>query len=225
MQDSLVSPFPPLPISPSPSMQVALFGTSADPPTTAHLEIIGWLGAHFDRVAVWAADNPYKVHGASLAQRLQMLELLIDEIEPAIGQYAKVYPQLSSRRSIESVSHAKTVWNDADFILVVGADLIAQLPQWYRVNELLTQVKLLIVPRAGNNIDPNSIDALLKLGAKVAIAPLATPPVSSTIVRTNHSHLSPSESAELIAEPALEGLTPAVARYIQEQELYKFSEQ
>ncbi len=224
MQDSIVSAPIPSALSPTPSMQVALFGTSADPPTTAHREIIGWLGAHFDRVAVWAADNPYKVHGASLAQRSQMLELLIGEIEPEIGQHAQVYSELSSRRSIESVDRAKQVWHDADFILVVGADLIAQLPQWYRVDELLTQVKLLVVPRAGNNIDPNSIDTLLKLGAKVAIAPLATPPVSSTNVRTNHSHLSPDASAKLLAEPAREGLTPAVARYIQVQELYKCSE-
>ncbi len=211
----------PYSLPPTPSMQVALFGTSADPPTIAHREIISWLGAHFDRVAVWAADNPYKVHGASLAQRSQMLELLIAEIAPEISQHAKVYPELSSRRSIESVTHARSVWIDADFILVVGADLVAQLPQWYRVDELLTQVKLLIVPRAGNNIEPSNIDALLNLGAKVAIAPLATPPVSSTIVRTNHSHLSSSESARLLAEPAIEGLTPAVARYIQAQELYK----
>jgi nicotinate-nucleotide adenylyltransferase len=225
MQDALVSLSPHTPLPPNPSMQVALFGTSADPPTIAHREIIGWLGAYFDRVAVWAADNPYKAHGATLAQRSHMLELSIAEIEPEIGQHVKVYPELSSRRSIESVDRAKQIWSDADFILVVGADLIAQLPQWYRVDELFSQVKLLVVPRSGNSIDPNSIDTLLKLGAKVAIAPLATPPVSSTIVRTNHSHLTPSESAKLLAEPALEGLTPAVARYIQEKELYKGSEQ
>jgi nicotinate-nucleotide adenylyltransferase len=217
MQDLTIPyPLPPNPYSlpPNPSMQVALFGTSADPPTIAHREIISWLGAYFDRVAVWAADNPYKAHGATLAQRSQMLELLIGEIEPEIAQDTQVYPELSSRRSIESVDRAKQIWNDADFILVVGADLLAQLPQWYRVDKLFSQVKLLVVPRSGNSIDPNSIDNLLKLGAKVAIAPLATPPVSSTIVRTNHSHLSPTKSA-------LEGLTPAVAKYIQTQELYK----
>jgi nicotinate-nucleotide adenylyltransferase len=226
MPDALIFPSPHTPhtphtpLPPTPSMQVALFGTSADPPTIAHREIIGWLGAYFDRVAVWAADNPYKAHGASLAQRSHMLELLIGEIEPEIGQHAQVYPELSSRRSIESVDRAKQIWHEADFILVVGADLLAQLPQWYRVDELLSQVKLLVVPRSGNSIDPHSIDTLLKLGAKVAIAPLATPPVSSTIVRTNHSHLSPTESAKLLAEPALEGLTPAVAKYIQAKELY-----
>ena len=39
---------------------VALFGTSADPPTSGHGAILGWLSQHYDQVAVWAADNPFK---------------------------------------------------------------------------------------------------------------------------------------------------------------------
>ncbi len=203
---------------PNSAMQVALFGTSADPPTVAHQEIIHWLATQFNRVAVWAADNPYKVHGASLAQRSEMLELLIGELDPALSQLIKVYPELSSRRTIESLDGAKSIWQDADFILVVGADLIAQLPQWYRAEELLHQVKLLIVPRNGNEIDPTKIETLKNLGARIAIAPLSTPAISSTIVRT-HRHLTATASTE----PTIAGLTPAVTKYIQAQGLYNYS--
>jgi nicotinate-nucleotide adenylyltransferase len=199
-------------------MQVALFGTSADPPTIAHQEIISWLAAQFigkdsqaqNRVAIWAADNPFKTHGASLAQRSQMLELLISEIKPSISQYAQVYPNLSSQRTIESLFTAQEIWKDADFVLVVGADLLAQLPKWYRVKELLAQVKLLIVPRTGNEIAQNSLEILTDLGAQISIAPLATPTISSTIVRSNHA-----------TGVSIQGLTPAVARYIQAQRLYE----
>jgi nicotinate-nucleotide adenylyltransferase len=37
-------------------MKVALFGTSADPPTAGHQAIIRWLSEHFDHVAVWAGE-------------------------------------------------------------------------------------------------------------------------------------------------------------------------
>lgn len=211
----------PYPLSPTSLMQVALFGTSADPPTVAHQEIINWLASQFDRVAVWAADNPFKVHGASLEQRSRMLELLIAELDPAVSQHAQVYPELSSRRTIESLTIARELWQDADFVLVVGADLIAQLPQWYRAEELLAQVKLLIVPRTGNEIEPTNLATLKNLGAQIAIAPLSTPAISSTIVRTNRSHLSASEANGLSSAPAIVGLTPAVAKYIQERELYQ----
>ena len=43
-------------------MRIALFGTSADPPTAGHQKILRWLSEGYDRVAVWAADNPFKCH-------------------------------------------------------------------------------------------------------------------------------------------------------------------
>jgi nicotinate-nucleotide adenylyltransferase len=210
MQDLMI-PTIPSSLSPTASIQVALFGTSADPPTIAHQEIISWLASQFDRVAVWAADNPFKTHGASLAQRSQMLELLIAEIDPSISHHATVYPELSSRRTFETLTNAQKVWENADFVLVVGADLIAQLPQWYRAAELLAQVKLLIVPRIGNEIEQTSLDRLVELGAELSIAPLSTPAISSTIIRTNRS----------AHHESIQGLTPAVSTYIQQMGLYE----
>jgi nicotinate-nucleotide adenylyltransferase len=186
-------------------MKIALFGTSADPPTIAHQEIISWLASQYDLVAVWAADNPYKQHGASLEQRSQMLELLIKEIEPPVAPYAQVYRSLSSRRTFESLVTARKIWNDSEFILTIGADLVTQLPQWYRASELLAQVKLLIVPRTGNKIEPADLQHLQKLGAQIAIAPLSTPIISSTAIRNSHS---------------IQGMTPSVATYIRQNNLY-----
>jgi nicotinate-nucleotide adenylyltransferase len=190
-------------------MKIALFGTSADPPTIAHQEIIGWLASQFDAVAVWAADNPFKAHGATLEQRSQMLELLIEEIDPSISQYAQVYRSLSSQRTLETLITAQGIWSDGEFILTIGADLITQLPQWYRVGELLTQVKLLIVPRIGNQIESTDLQRLENLGAQIAIAPLATPAISSTAIRNSHS---------------IQGLTPKIATYIQHHHLYSNSD-
>jgi nicotinate-nucleotide adenylyltransferase len=189
-------------------MKIALFGTSADPPTIAHKEIISWLGSQFDRVAVWAADNPFKIHGASLEQRSQMLELLIAEIDPIISQHAQVYRKLSSQRTIETLATAKTIWDDGEFILTVGADLVTQLPQWYQAGKLLSQVELLIVPRIGNQIESTSLQKLTDLGAKISIAPLATPQISSTVIRNSHS---------------IQGLTPKVATYIHQYNLYSIT--
>jgi nicotinate-nucleotide adenylyltransferase len=187
-------------------MKIALFGTSADPPTIAHQKIINWLASQFDYVAVWAADNPFKLHGATLEQRSQMLELLIEEIQLPTSQNAQVYRSLSSQRTLETLVTARSIWPDSEFTLTIGADLIQQLPQWYRVAELLSQVKLLIVPRTGNQIEPSDLQRLIDLGAKISIAPLSTPIISSTTIRNSHS---------------IEGLTPRVAIYTQQQNLYQ----
>jgi nicotinate-nucleotide adenylyltransferase len=191
-------------------MKIALFGTSADPPTIAHQKIIHWLALQqFDRVAVWASDNPFKTHGASLEQRSQMLELAIAEIQPPIDRHVKVYRNLSHRYTLESLKIAQTSWGKCEFVLTIGADLIVQMPQWYRIGELLSQVKLLIVPRIGNQIESGDLQKLRDLGADITIAPLSTPIISSTAIRNSHS---------------IEGVPPSIAKYIHHQNLYSITD-
>ncbi len=138
-----------------------------------------------------------------------MLELLIKEIDPLISQHAQVYRSLSSKRTIETLATAKTIWNNSEFILTVGADLITQLPKWYQAKQLLSQVELLIVPRTGNRIESIDLQRLTAIGAKITIAPLATPLISSTLFRESHS---------------IQGLTPRVATYIHQHNLYSINE-
>ena len=65
-------------------MRIALFGTSADPPTAGHQEILQWLSERYDWVAVWAADNPFKSHQTALLHRAAMLQLLITNINAMV---------------------------------------------------------------------------------------------------------------------------------------------
>lgn len=161
-------------------LKIALFGTSADPPTAGHQAIIRWLSQHYDWVAVWASDNPLKSHQTLLEHRAAMLGLLINDLcENNIG----LYQELSSPRTLETVEKARRRWNEAELTLVVGSDLLRQLPRWYRVEDLLRQVQLLVVPRPGFTIDDRAVDELRQLGTEVAIAHLDAPAVSSTAYR------------------------------------------
>lgn len=126
--------------------QIALFGTSADPPTSGHQAILLWLSQRFDKVVVWASDNPFKTHQTLLEHRMAMLSLLIEEINAQKANIA-LHPELSSRRTLETLKRAKNYWSDADYTLVVGSDLVQQIPQWYQIETLLKQVELLIIPR------------------------------------------------------------------------------
>jgi nicotinate-nucleotide adenylyltransferase len=186
-------------------VSIALFGTSADPPTSAHQAILNWLSHHYDCVAVWASDNPFKTHQTPLEHRSKMLRLLIEEIEPH-RRNISLYQDLSSPRTLETVAHAKHKWGEqVDLTLVIGADLISQMPRWYQIEKLLNQVKLLVVPRPGYEIDRAGLEELRKLGAEVAIAELKAPAVSSTAYRENGD---------------TEAITPPVEDYIHKEQLY-----
>ncbi len=187
-------------------MKIALFGTSADPPTAGHQAIIEWLSQHYDRVVVWSADNPFKSHQTPLEHRVAMLQLLIANINSPRHNIS-LEQQLSSLRTLETVEKAKQRWGeDTELTLVVGSDLLTQLPRWYKVADLLQQVQLLVVPRPGYPIERSQLQALENLGAKIAIASLTGPPVSSTAFRESK-------------DP--ETLTPSVIDYIHQQHLYK----
>jgi nicotinate-nucleotide adenylyltransferase len=186
-------------------VKIALFGTSADPPTAGHQAILSWLSQHYDWVAVWAADNPFKSHQTLLEHRAAMLRLLIEDIP--LRHNIGFHPDLSSYRTVETLEKAKARCGaDADFTLVIGSDLVSQLPRWYSVEDLLRQVQLLVVPRPGYRVEDADLQLLRHLGGKVAIADLTGPDVSSTAYRKNGDR---------------QALTPLIQAYIHREHLYK----
>jgi nicotinate-nucleotide adenylyltransferase len=184
-------------------MKIALFGTSADPPTLAHQQIMQWLSDRFPLVAVWAADNPDKVHGATLGQRAAMLELLVADLD---DPQVQVYQELSHRYTVKTLNFARHRWPTAEFSLVIGGDLVAQIDRWQGGPELICQVELVVVPRPGWSISPADLQRLVNLGGRVQLVDdLQTLAVSSTAVR---------QAADLQAVP------PAVSDYIDRLDLY-----
>lgn len=162
---------------------IALFGTSADPPTAGHQAILKWLAQRYDWVAVWASDNPYKQHQTDLNHRMAMLGLLIEDINPPYSNI-KAYHELSYLRSLMSVNQAMEMWGQAsNYDLVIGSDLITQVPKWYEVKALLAKVKLIIIPRPHYPINFQQLQILKNLGGEYYIADLNAPAVSSTAYR------------------------------------------
>lgn len=186
--------------------KIALFGTSADPPTAGHQSILRWLSAHYDWVGVWTSDNPFKNHQTSWCHRMAMLKLLIDDINPPRNNIY-LSKKLSHRRSLTSLAKAKKIWgNYHDYSLVVGSDLINQIRRWYHIEELLEQVNLLIVPRSGYDLAQKDLIALNKLGGNYQIADLDAPAVSSTAYREN-------QNKSVLIQP--------IQEYIYQEQLYR----
>jgi nicotinate-nucleotide adenylyltransferase len=185
-------------------MNIALFGTSADPPTAGHQAILTWLADRFDRVAVWAADNPFKSHQTPLDHRMAMLQLLIDDIQPP-RQTIQLYPELSNPRAIHTIATARTIWPDATFTFVIGSDLVPQLLTWYQSEQLFAQVTFLVIPRPGYLLKQSVLAKLRRQGARMTIADLAGPDISSTAYREHGD---------------THALTPPIEDYIHREHLY-----
>jgi nicotinate-nucleotide adenylyltransferase len=188
-------------------MKIALFGTSADPPTTGHQAILSWLCGQFDWVAVWAADNPMKSEQQTPQNhRSAMLRLVVAEIQQTDANIG-FYSELSSPYTIDTLDRARQLWPDALFTLVIGADLVGQIHRWYRAAELLAQVPLLVVPRSGYAIDATDWERLQQMGARVRLATFVPPAISSTAYRQGEDR-----NGDIIP--------PVVKEYIRRQNLF-----
>ncbi|MEM7556777.1 MAG: nicotinate-nucleotide adenylyltransferase [Cyanobacteria bacterium P01_A01_bin.84] len=187
-------------------MKIALFGTSADPPTVGHQQVLIWLSQYYDKVVIWAAENPFKDHQVSIEHRVVMLQLLIADANVS-KQNIVLAQDLSCLRTLETVERASVRWGEeTEFTLVVGSDLLKQLKRWYKIADLLKQVELLVVPRPGYVIDDSGIQSVKELGGKIAIASLMGLDTSSTDYRQNQEH-------QVLVAPVL--------AYIQQEHLYE----
>ncbi|APB34952.1 nicotinate (nicotinamide) nucleotide adenylyltransferase [Gloeomargarita lithophora Alchichica-D10] len=183
--------------------RLALFGTSADPPTLAHRQIIQWLAQAFDLTLVWAADNPLKTGQTPLGHRMAMLDCLLQELGESQVQ---LWPELSHRFTRVSVARAQVQWPQASLTLALGADLLPQLPRWHQAEALFPQVGVVIIPRPGYSLAPAALDWLHQHSPRVSIAPISVPDWSSRAFREGQR---PDE------------LSPAVLAYIRCHQLYQ----
>jgi nicotinate-nucleotide adenylyltransferase len=176
--------------------KIAIFGTSADPPTIAHQSILKWLGKNFDLVAVYASNNPFKEHFTNLTQRSEMLKLLIEDLGQA-NHNIQLCQEISDRRSLNTIHKAREKWGfSAEFYLVIGSDLISQIQNWYCIEELLKKVIIVIMPRPDFPIKTETIKLLEKLGGNYQIAQVNLPAVSSTKYRNEKDKNTLTESVK-----------------------------
>ena len=159
---------------------IALFGTSADPPTCGHRALLEGLLSLYPLVATWASDNPLKQHGAPLEIRVQLLAALVAAIaNPRLS----LEQQLSSPWSIETLERAAQRWPDHERVFVIGSDLLPQIPHWRQADQLLAHVRLAVAPRQGWPLQQADLERLRQAGAKIELLPLQIPASASRLVR------------------------------------------
>ena len=183
---------------------IALFGTSADPPTLGHEALLSELTKIFPKVITWASDNPDKKHQIPLLKRTQLLRILVKKIShPKL----ELVQELSSPRTIHTLKKAFQLWPEASFSFVIGSDLAMQVPKWLNAKSILSKVRIAIAMRDGWPISDVQLAKIKKLGGKIEILPFTIPESSSSKFRERPQKvLVPQELVPLLLEENLYGL-------------------
>ena len=188
-------------------MKIGLLGGSFDPVHAGHL-----LAARaareelrLDRMFfIPAAQSPFKPDSppAPAPERLRLLRLAL------AGDTACEVDDLEIRRggvsyTIETLRHYADKFAGAELFYLIGADQVAQLPQWRHAAELARLAEFVVVPRPGET--PAAPPAPFR-GRALRGFPLA---VSSSEIRARVksglplAHLTPAAVAEAIANNRL----------------------
>jgi len=204
--------------------KIALLGGTFDPVHLGHTTVASAAVEHLGAEKVLfvpARRSPLKkcFPIASDEDRLNMISLAIegnDKFDVSDYELRKPGPSYT----LETVMHfEEKLGNEISICWLMGADCIDDLPQWYRVEELLDRCDLCTMFRAGcEKPDFEQFELLWgvqqveKLRRNVIATPLID--ISSTEIR---SRLCGGEDVS-------EVLAPAVAKYISGHTLYRLEE-
>ena len=161
-------------------LQIALLGTSADPPTRGHQALLEGLLQLYPQVATWASDNPKKQHGAPLPLRADLLRALVSQIDnPCLQQEQS----LSDPFTLCTLQRARERWPEAELVFVVGSDLATQIPSWKQIDRWLPHCRLAIAPRQGWPLTGAALQQLQRHGAHLDHLDLCVPASASSDLR------------------------------------------
>jgi nicotinate-nucleotide adenylyltransferase len=133
-------------------VQVALFGGSFNPPHVAHQMVALYVLETTPIDQVWLVPcwkHPFHKPLAPFENRLRMCELAVKalggrarvtEIERTIG---------GPSRTLNTVRRLRKLHPQHEFSLVIGSDIVDEVPLWYRAEQLQALVSFVVVGRRG----------------------------------------------------------------------------
>ena len=161
---------------------IALFGTSADPPTIGHKKILEELSKIYAFTISYVSNNPQKKHIEDISIRSHLLKTLIDDLDnPKILFNQKI----SSQWAVESIKKCKEIYKLYNLDFVIGSDLIKDIFYWKNFDKIILEVSFFIILREGYPVESNTLKMLETYKVKFKISTIKTPNISSSKFRLN----------------------------------------
>lgn len=196
--------------------RIGILGGTFNPIHQAHIVMAqGVLQAlSLDKVLfIVAADPPHKqVDGhIQAAYRYAMVHLALHN-ETGLEASDIELCRTGKSYTVDTLEQLSGLYPEAQLFLIVGSDMLRDLPNWRHAQALLRMAAFVGIPRKGQGGDEREIVERLhvEFGADVRLLDLDVPPISSTLVRERIARTLP-----------ITGLVPAaVEEYIYENGLY-----
>ena len=164
---------------------IALFGTSADPPTNGHKKILEELSKIYAFTISYVSNNPNKKHKENISIRSHLLKTLIEDLDnPKILFNQSV----SSQWAVESIKKCKKIYEFNNLDFVIGSDLIRDIIYWKNFDKIVGEVSFFIILREGYPVESTTLKMLETYNVKFKISTIKIPNISSSKFRLNFNY-------------------------------------
>ena len=182
---------------------IALFGTSADPPTIGHKKILEELSNIYAFTICYVSNNPNKRHKEDISTRNHLLKTLIKDLDnPKILFNQRV----SSQWAIESIKNCKNIYKFKELDFVIGSDLIKDIFCWKNFDNIIKEVNFLIILREGYPVESTTLKMLETCKVKFKISTIQIPSISSSKFRINFDYSNlPTSLIDIVRKNNLYG--------------------
>ncbi len=194
---------------PGHGMRIGLLGGSFNPAHSGHLDLSRTALVRLALDEVWwlvSPQNPLKPKEgmADLDQRVAQARAAVDY--PRIRVTA-LEAELGTRYSVDTVKALKRYFPKVDFVWLMGADNLIQLPDWKDWEQLFREVAIAVFARPGYSQralagKPAELFAQRRLAERHAARLAGTPPPAWIFI---HGPLNPSSSTALRKKAAKRG--------------------
>ncbi|HEU5139049.1 MAG TPA: nicotinate-nucleotide adenylyltransferase [Bacillales bacterium] len=145
-------------------MDIAIFGGTFDPPHYGHLMIAEEVLCACSLDAVWFMPSPIPPHktGKMITDsrhRIEMVRLAIadnEEFHLSLLEFERKGPSYT----IDTIQHLVENHPDDRFYFLIGADMVEDLPNWHRADELVRLVTFIGVGRPGFSLKSEYADSI-----------------------------------------------------------------
>ena len=166
---------------------IALFGTSADPPTIGHKKILEELSKIYAFTVSYVSNNPNKNHKEDISIRSHLLKTLIEDLDNTKILFNQ---SVSSQWAAESIKKCKRIYEFNNIDFVIGSDLIKDIFHWKSFDRIIKDVSFFIILRDGYPVESNTLKMLETYKVKFKISTIKIPNISSSKFRSNFNYSS-----------------------------------
>lgn len=194
--------------------RVGMFGGSFDPPHLTHVALARAALAQAGLQALHVCPTGQAWHKArqpsAAVHRLAMASLAFADV-PGVQVDARELQREGPTYTLDTLRELQREHPGARLVLLIGTDQAAALPSWHGWQQILQMAAVLVATRAGlPAFDPQTLPGL---PAEASFETLVLPPADTSATDIRARAARGEDISALVP--------PAVARYIDQHQLYR----